>query len=294
MFKNVSPWFAAIRPKTLWAAFSPILLGVSLAIAHHAFDVFSAVVCLLTALFLQIGSNLANDYFDFKKGADGADRLGPLRPTSAGLISPKAMVRATIFVFTLSALCAGLMVFRGGWPIAVIGACSIAAAFLYTGGPFPLAYNGLGEVFAFLFFGPVAVAGTFYVQTLAAVPFYVYIAGCAPGFFSVAILTVNNLRDQKSDAKVGKRTLIVRFGNQFGLMEYTCAVLLALLIPVILFFIGAPPFTLISLAVGGVALRTISQVRKTTGANLNPLLGSTARLLLLHSILFSVGWLMTS
>ncbi len=290
MFKIIKTWIEAMRPKTLWAGFSPVLLGICIASYKVEIDYTIAIICLATALLFQIGSNFANDYFDYKKGADGLERLGPARATSSGIISPRAMLYATVIVFVLSALGSSLLLYRGGWPIAVIGISSIMAGFLYTGGPFPLAYKGLGELFAFLFFGPVAVAGTYYLQALQ-VPFYVYIAGFSPGLFSIAILTVNNLRDQQSDKKANKCTLIVKYGNQFGLMEYTMSVLLALLIPVILFFIGAPPFILISVAVSGVALRDIALVRKVKGRALNPLLGATARLLLIHTILFSIGWI---
>ncbi len=225
-------WFAASRPKTWAAAIAPVVMGTALALRDEGFHALAAAAALLGAVFIQIGTNYANDYFDFLKGADTEERLGPTRATQAGLVAPTAMRNAFLYAFSI-AFCIGVyLVLRAGWPVAVIGLCAILLGVTYTGGPAPLGYIGLADVAVLIFFGPVAVAGTHYVQTLELSPAAALI-GLGPGFFSVALLTVNNLRDVETDREAGKRTLAVRLGASFAKALYTACVVLGCLIPVV-------------------------------------------------------------
>ncbi len=271
---------------------SPVIIGCALAWKAEAFHLESALAALVGALLIQIGTNFANDYFDFQKGTDDETRLGPMRVTQAGLVSPQSMRRATMIVFGLALLVGVYLVWRGGWPIMIIGLLSILFGVLYTGGPYPLGYNGLGDIFVLIFFGPVAVGGTYYVQALDVTTTSI-IAGLAPGLFSVAILTVNNLRDIDNDRAAGKRTLAVRCGKRFSIAEYIGAVLIACAIPAVLYFWhDAGPWVLLSSATVLMAVPTIRDVCTRTGAVLNESLAATGRLLFLFSVLFSMGWLL--
>lgn len=264
-------------------------MGCALAQAEGQLAIGWALCALWSALWLQISTNFANDYFDFKKGADTAERLGPVRATAAGLVSPAAMRNAMIIASLLSVCgCVGMVV-RGGEPMIWVGVLSLVSAIAYTGGPYPLGYNGLGDIFAFAFFGPVAVAGTYYLQTLN-LPVEIVVAGCAPGFFSVAILTVNNLRDIETDAKAGKRTLAVRFGEKFARAEYAVCLFFAAAIPLLLLLWGDIGWSWLASLVMLKGLKLNSQFSKLSGRELNPLLGETAKLLLIYSLVFSVGW----
>jgi 1,4-dihydroxy-2-naphthoate octaprenyltransferase len=281
----------AARPKTLWAGLAPVLVGSAMAAADATFHLASALAALAGAVLIQVGTNFWNDYADFGRGADTEEREGPLRVTQAGLAAPRAVRRAAILAFAAAAAVSLYLVVRGGWPIAAVGVLSIAAGVLYTSGPFPLGYVGLGEVFVLVFFGPVAVGGTYYVQARALPP-DVVLAGLGPGLLSVAILVVNNLRDIASDAGAGKRTLAVRFGAGFARLEYLVCILLAGAVPVLLAgWRGERPWVL--LAAAGL-LPAVPLVRKVfasqDGAVLNPVLAATARLLLLYSVLFAAGW----
>ncbi len=194
---------------------------------------FSALAALLGALLIQIGTNLSNDYFDFVKGADTEERLGPARATQAGWIRPEIILRSSLLVFAAAVIIGIFLVLRGGWPIVLIGIASVICGILYTGGPYPLAYLGLGEVFVVIFFGPVATLGTYYVQALEFSK-EVFIAGLAPGLISTALIAVNNLRDIPTDIKARKKTLAVRFGYRFARIEYTLCILGGLFIPLFL------------------------------------------------------------
>ncbi|MCK4632989.1 MAG: 1,4-dihydroxy-2-naphthoate polyprenyltransferase [candidate division Zixibacteria bacterium] len=290
---GVSLWVLAARPKTLWAAVAPVMIGTALAYSDRSEFWLAALAALLGAVLIQIGTNFANDYFDYNKGADTSQRLGPVRVTQAGLVSPGTMKRATVIVFTMALLVGVYLVWRGGWPVVVIGLLSILFGVLYTAGPFPLAYNGLGEIFVLIFFGPVAVAGTYYVQALTITPEAI-IAGLAPGLFSVAILAVNNLRDIVGDRASGKKTLAVRFGVRFARWEYATAVIVAVLVPLLL-VLRQPDhrWALLSLFALPIAVPTVASVlRGTEGRALNDTLAVTGRLLLFFSVLFSIGWLL--
>src|SRR5258708_10001677 len=212
MTSSFQIWLGASRPRTLPAAVAPVLVGSALAWRAGQFHPAAAALCLGFALFVQIGTNVANDYYDFIKGDDTAERVGPRRAVAAGLVSPATMRTAMILVFALAfAFGLGLLAWRG-WELLVIGIASIASGIAYTGGPYPLAYHGWGDVFVFIFFGLVAVGTTAYVQTGVVGP-EALLAGSAIGLLSVNILLVNNYRDVETDAKAGKRTLIVRFGR---------------------------------------------------------------------------------
>lgn len=289
-------WLLAIRPKTLWASVAPVMVGLALAYGAGPIHWFTAAATLIGGLLIQIGTNFSNDYSDFQKGADTTERQGPLRVTQAGLISPAGMLRATIFVFALAGLTSAYLVSSAGWPIAVIGTAAVVSGVLYTAGPFPLGYLGLGDLFVFIFFGPVAVGGTYFIQR-GAVSWPVLVAGLAPGLLSVAILVVNNLRDIEGDRAAGKKTLAVRFGPLFVRMEYLFCILVSAAIPVVLVvwmgWYHAVALASLVLIVG--ALPAIRKVFKhTDGKNLNPVLGGTARLLLIYSLVFSIAWVASS
>ncbi len=285
-------WLLAIRPKTLWAAICPVMIGTAMAYRDGIADFPTALLALSGAVTIQIGTNLANDYFDYKKGADQDTRIGPLRVTQAGLIKPSVVKSAFIFFFFLAALIAALLVARGGWPIAVIGIASIISGILYTAGPRPLGYIGLGEIFVLIFFGPVAVGGTYYVQSLEINP-AVILAGLGPGFFSTAILAVNNLRDIDGDRKAGKKTLAVRFGAGFARGEYLFAIISGSLTPVAVYVVSEDyRNSLIALAAIFAAIPVVHTVFiKSDGPSLNRALAKTGGLLFLYSILFSLGWM---
>jgi len=282
-------WFLATRPKTLPAAVAPVLIGT--AMTGTAFYWPAAVAAMIGALLIQIGTNFANDYFDFKKGIDTKERLGPMRVTQSGLVDPVIMKRTTILVFALALLVGVYLVWLGGWPIVVIGLLSILFGILYTGGPYPLGYNGWGDIFVLIFFGPVAVGGTYYVQTLD-INLTVLIAGLAPGLFSVAILTVNNLRDLDNDRASGKKTLAIRFGRTFTLIEYRLTILIACLIPILLVLVERNHLPVIAATVTLIpAFVAMHKVSRIHGRKLNDCLALTGQLLLLYSLIFSVSWI---
>ena len=286
-------WWIASRPKTLWASIVPVVIGGAMAVADHGFHLLAFLVALVAALAIQIGTNFCNDYADFKKGADTEDRVGPLRVTQAGLVSESAILRATVLMFGLAFLLSWFLIARGGWPILVVGVLSILSGVLYTAGPKPLGYLGLGDLFVLVFFGPVAVAGTYYVQTLR-LPVHVVVAGLAPGLLSVAILAVNNLRDVDGDRIVGKRTLAVRFGERFARVEYVFSVVAACAIPVVLLKVnpGHSAQLLASVTVLFALPLFRFLYRGAAGPALNQVLGQTAKLLLIYGLLFVVGCLL--
>ena len=282
-----------MRPKTLWAGATPVLIASAMAADAGAYHTLPALAALIGALLLQIGANFANDYSDFFKGADTEERIGPVRATQAGLISPQVMKGAIIVTFAAVLLPGAYIVYRGGPVFLLIGIAGIVSGLLYTGGPRPFGYMGLGELFVLAFFGPIALGGTYYLQALE-LPREIAIMGLAPGLFSVAILTVNNLRDIDGDRKAGKRTLAVRFGRTFARVEYTVALLAATWgVPgYVCWKVGDHNTALIGGAALLVALPTLRVVlTKTDGESLNRALANTGKHLLLFSILFSIGWL---
>ena len=290
--KQLKIWIEAARPKTLWASVAPVVIGVAMAFADGDWDPMIAILTLLSAMMIQIGTNFANDYFDHAKGADTAERIGPVRATGAGLVEPAVMRRAFIITFSISVLIGFYLISHGGWPILIIGSLSILFGILYTGGPFPLGYKGLGDGFVLVFFGPVAVGGTYYLQTLD-INLNVILAGVSPGLISTALLSVINLRDIHTDKKAGKKTLAVRFGIVFARAEYLVSVFLACTMPLILLLLDPNhPYSLFALLVLLYALPTIKDVLyKDVSPELNIALANTGKILLVYSLIFSIGWI---
>ena len=285
----VARWVLAARPKTLTAAAAPVLVGTACAYAAGGFRAGPALAALAGALLLQVGANLANDVFDFEKGADTHDRLGPTRVVQSGLLSAAAVRRAMVVVFGLALLVGVYLTWVAGPAIVVIGLLSIAAAVAYTGGPYPLGYNGLGDIAVFVFFGFVAVCGTAWVQA-GAVPDLAWWAAVPVGALTTAILVVNNVRDIETDERAGKRTLAVRLGRPGAVAEYRYLLLAAYAVPAALFATGGLGWpVLLPLLTAPLAVSLYRRVRDTTGRALNPSLGATARLLFLHGALFAAG-----
>lgn len=283
-------WFLAIRPKTLILSCCPVLIGTFLAFKEHTFNGLTCLFTLLTALGIQIAANLANDYFDFVKGADTKARKGPIRVTQSGLMSLYSIRKATILAFALTAVSGSYLIWVGGAAIAFLVFLSLGLAFLYTAGPAPLAYVGLGDLFVVLFFGPVATAGTYYLQTHT-LHSTALLAGLAPGFLSTAVLTLNNLRDVSEDRAAGKKTLIVRFGKTFGKAEYLFVVVAGSLTPLLL--LGEHPFTALGFITLLPAYPLLTAVWKNDDPYLlNVLFQKTALLTLIYTLLFCIGLLM--
>ena len=279
----------AFRPRTLFAAAAPVAVGTAVAIRDGGFALLPALAALLGALLLQVGSNLANDVFDFQRGADAPDRVGPLRVTQTGLLTPTQVLRGMWVVFGLSLIPGLYLAARGGWPVVAIGITAIAAAVLYTGGPLPYGYKGMGEIFVFVFFGLVAVSGTYYVQTNTLT--LLAIAASVPiGLLTSAILVVNNLRDIGPDRAVGKTTLAVLLGARGTRIEYLLLLGLAFAAPPALFAAGlAPPWVMIAWISAPLAERQARIVITQSGAALNAALAGTALLTLAFSLLFAAG-----
>lgn len=285
-------WLLAVRPKTLTAGVTPVLVGTAVAAALGPLRWERALLCLVGALLLQIASNLANDVFDHEKGADTAERLGPLRTAQAGLLTPRQLKRGLLVTLGLALLVGVALTALAGWPIVAIGLASMVAAVAYTGGPYPLGYHGLGDVFVFLFFGLIAVTGTTYVQTGQLEP-YALLASLAVGALATNLLVVNNVRDRETDVKAGKRTVAVRFGREAALAQYSGLLLIAYLVPVAVLLLGyAGPIVLLPFATGSLAYRLDRRVRADEGRALNVSLARTAQLLFFHGALFALGiWL---
>ena len=288
-------WVMAMRPKTLPAALAPVVVGAALAYAGGRFDLLPALAAALGALLLQILSNFANDYSDHFRGADMADRIGPVRVTASGLISP-AQLRWGIVVVIALAVGVGLyLVWVGGWPILVVGVAAILAALAYTGGPFPFGYYGLGELFVFLFFGVVAVCGTYFVQAQV-MTWGVLVASAPVGLLVTAILVVNNYRDIDTDRRAGKRTLAVRIGRQGARVEYAALMALAYLTPLVLWLgFGNTIWVLAPWLTAPLAIKLARTLAAATdGPTLNKTLAGTARLALFFSLLLATGILLST
>ncbi len=282
-------WLLAIRPKTLAAAVVPVAVGTALADAMGGARLGPALAALAGALLIQVGTNLTNDYYDFVRGADTAARIGPRRVTQQGLIPPRRVLGAAFVAFGGAALVGVYLIARGGWPIAIAGFLSLLSGYAYTGGPWPLGYHGLGDVFVFVFFGLVAVAGTFYVQVLR-LGLAPLLAGCAVGALATSLLAVNNLRDAATDAVAHKRTLVVRLGTTAGRIEWFGMVALAFLVPVALWGSGlAPAAVLLSLAALPVAFRAARLVLEKSGGHLDEALGATAGVMIAFGAFLCAG-----
>tara|TARA_B100001540_G_scaffold168448_1_gene148924 strand:+ start:333 stop:1199 length:867 start_codon:yes stop_codon:yes gene_type:complete len=282
-------WVIASRPKTMTAAIAPVLLGSALAYYEGAFDIITFFVILIAACLIQIGTNLTNDLFDYIKGADNNNRLGPKRAMQSGLILESEMKRAIFIVFSLS-ICFGFyLALLGGWMIVGIGLLSILFAILYTGGPYPLAYNGLGDIFVFIFFGLIAVSGTYYLYT-DYFSINSFILGSSAGCLATAILVVNNLRDVDNDKEYGKNTLAVYFGKKFTQFEYLLLMIIVYIIPIYISIdLGNKASIYIVYFTLPICIRLIIDVFYKKNSMLNETLEATAKLLLLYSLLFSFG-----
>ncbi|HSU38540.1 MAG TPA: 1,4-dihydroxy-2-naphthoate polyprenyltransferase [Polyangiaceae bacterium] len=297
-FEGVRPgslraWVIAARPPTLSAALVPVAVGTACAAAEGSLKAGPALAALAGALLLQVAANFANDVFDYEKGADTAERLGPVRAVQAGLLSPSTVRRGLYFVIALALLVGVYLAATAGPVIIALGLASIAAAVAYTGGPYPLGYHGLGDVFVMLFFGFVAVLGTTFVQVGHLTELAIW-AAVPVGALATAILVVNNLRDIETDRVAGKRTLAVRWGERGALAEYALLLALAYGVPVALFARGHETTTillpLLTLPLGVGLVRAVARER---GRALNPLLKRTALLLLAYGLLFALGLVLT-
>lgn len=282
-------WLLAARPKTLPAAAAPAVVGSAVAFSMGKFHPGPALAALLGALLLQIGANISNDVFDFHHGADTAERLGPLRVTQAGLLTPEEVTRGMWVVFGLAALVGIYLTLVAGWPVLVMGLASIAAAIAYTAGPYPLGYNGLGEVFVFIFFGLVAECGTVFVQAGELSPL-AWASAIPMGLLIVNILVVNNIRDYETDRAAGKKTLIVRFGLSAARVEYYACLAVSYALPLVLALTGAgSAWMLLSWLSIPAAIPLVRSVFKDKGRVLNLTLAGTGRLALLYGLLYSLG-----
>jgi len=281
-------WIAAARLRTLPAAVVPVAVGTACAAASGGVALGPALAALGGALAIQIGTNFANDVFDAERGADGPDRIGPLRAVAAGLITAGAMKRAMIAAFGVATLLGVYLVAVAGWPVVAIGVASVLSGIAYTGGPWPLGYHGLGDLFVLVFFGFVAVCGTAFVQ-LGRVPDLAIAASVPVGALATAILVVNNLRDRVTDERVGKRTLAVRLGRRGALIEYAALVAVAYAVPAALAAGGrlAVALPLLSAPIGAARVRAL--IAAGDGPAFNLCLAATAQLLLLFGGLFAAG-----
>lgn len=284
-------WVMACRPATLTAAVVPVMVGAAVsvnAVGIGGLRLGALLAALFGSMMIQIGTNLANDVFDAEKGADTAERLGPTRVTQSGLLTPSEVRRGMVVAFGLATLAGVYLVASAGWPIVAIGLASIASGIAYTGGPYPLGYNGLGDVFVFLFFGLVAVCGTAFVST-GAVPGLAWLAAVPVGALATAVLVVNNVRDRNTDVGAGKRTLVVRFGRRFGTVEYALLWAASWAVPVLLAARDGSPVRLLPLLTIPAGIKLIRTVATTEGRPLNATLANTAKMLLAFGVLFSLS-----
>ena len=288
---RIGAWWLAARPRTLPVSAAPVVVGTAVAWAAGRARWGPALAALLGALFLQLASNFANDLFDFEKGADNEDRIGPPRASQLGLLSPAAMRGGIAVAVGAAVLCGLYLTAIAGWPIVAVGLISIVAALAYTGGPWPFGYKGLGDLAVFIFFGPVAVIGTDFVQGLVLTPEALW-ASLPIGLLSTAILVVNNVRDIDSDREAGKRTLAVRLGRRGGQIEYFLLLSVSFaLLPVFWLSLGRSVFVLLPFVLifrARSLVRIVSQ--EHSGVALNAALGSTAQLLIGFALLLAVGW----
>lgn len=286
---NFQIWWLAIRPKTLPAAASGVVMGSALAWADGSFQILPALAALFVALLLQIGSNVANDVYDFERGADTSERQGPLRVTQAGLLTPAQVKRGMWTIFLLAAVFGLYLAYVRGWVIILIGLAAIISAIAYTGGPFPLGYYGLGDLFVFIFFGIVAVAGTYFVQ-VGSVSAAAWSMSVPVGLIITAILVVNNLRDLENDRKAGKHTMAVRLGAQGTKTEYLlCMSAAYLILPVLIALKIIPMFSMLAWVSLPLALKTWKVVNTQQGRALNAALAGTGQTAFLFSVLFGLG-----
>jgi 1,4-dihydroxy-2-naphthoate octaprenyltransferase len=293
----VSPlrlWLVAARPRTLPAAVAPVLVGTALARTEGTFHWVRFACALVGSVFIQIGTNLANDYSDARRGADTEDRLGPVRVTAGGLMPPRRVLVGTWVAFAIAVAAGTYLVAVAGWELLLVGAASIAAGVLYTGGPRPYGYEGLGELFVFLFFGVVAVVGSYYVQ-VEELEWEAFALSVPVGLLASAILVVNNVRDVDTDRRAGKMTLAVRLGRLRARRLYAAMLVLAFVAPAVVWAAGGLSawilLALLALPLAPPLVRTVGT--RTDGASLNGALAGTGRLLAVYSLLLSAGILLS-
>ncbi len=282
-------WLVAARPRTLPAAIAPVLVGTALAVSEDVFRPLAFAAALVGSIFIQIGTNLSNDLSDARRGADTEDRLGPVRVTAGGLMPPRRVLIGTYVAFGVAVVCGLYLTTVAGWEILVIGTVSIVAGVLYTGGPRPYGYEGLGELFVFLFFGIVAVTGSYFVQT-EELRWEAFVLSVPVGLLASAILVVNNVRDVDTDRRAGKRTLAVKLGRERAARLFAVMVVIALAVPVGLAIARGWPWVLLALASIPLApplVRTVATRRD--GPALNDALAQTGRLLAVFSFLLTLG-----
>jgi 1,4-dihydroxy-2-naphthoate octaprenyltransferase len=291
---EVRIWLMAARPRTLPAAVAPVLVGTALAGYTGVFHPLRFVAALLGAVFIQVGTNLSNDYSDARRGADAEDRLGPVRVTAGGLVPPRQVLVATYVTFGLAVLAGAYLIAVAGWQLLLVGAASILAGVAYTGGPKPYGYEGLGEVFVFLFFGVVAVAGSFFVQTQD-LDWEAFALSVPVGLLAAAILVVNNVRDIDSDRRAGKRTLAVRIGRERTRTLFAATLYLAyVLVPITWLFGPVQAWIMLTWLSLPLAARVIRVVRsRSDGPSLNGALAGTGMLQLVFCALLAAGLLLS-
>lgn len=286
---SLAAWVMACRPATLTAATAPVLVGTAVAFHTGHWRADAAAAALLGALLLQVGSNLANDAFDFEKGSDTNERLGPPRTAQMGLLTPDQLRRGMWLVFALATLAGSYLTWIAGPAVVAIGLVSIVSAIAYTAGPFPLGYNGLGDLFVMIFFGFMAVCGTTFVQA-GSVPPLAWLTALPVGALATTILVVNNVRDLPTDVKSGKRTLPVRFGRTAGVAEYALLLVLAYSVPIALWLSGQfRPFIALPLLTLPISIALFQKLRHRSGHALNAVLVASARVLFLFGVLFAIG-----
>src|SRR5580693_1018454 len=287
---SIRIWLMAARVRTLPAAIAPVLVGTALAGFLHVFHPLRFLAALIGAMFIQIGTNLSNDYSDARRGADTEDRLGPVRVTAGGLVPPGQVLVATYVSFGVAVLCGVYLIAVAGWELIAVGATSILAGVLYTGGPRPYGYEGLGELFVFLFFGIVAVSGSYFVQ-VQELPWEAYACAVPVGLLASAILVVNNVRDLETDRRAGKRTLAVRLGRQRTRTLYTAMVAGAfVLVPLPWVFGSMSAWLLLPWCAIPLGVPLVKIVRtRVDGPTLNGALAKTGALQLVFCLLFAAG-----
>jgi len=289
---SIKFWVLATRPKTLSAGVIPVIIGSSIAFYAGQFNWLYFIITFVCSLLIQIITNFINEVYDFKKGADTADRIGPQRQVASGNISEKSMRLFSIILMIITFFLGLILVARGGLPVLLIGVVSLILAYGYTGGPYPLAYKGLGDIFVLIFFGLVAVGGTYYIQTLN-MNSVVIIAGLAPGFLSMNILGVNNIRDVRTDKNVNKLTLAVRIGEKNAKLLYIILNVLTYLSIISIYFFTRNAWILLPFLTIIHAFNLSKKILIFQGAELNEILEGTGKLLLIFGLLMSLGFILS-
>ena len=295
---KIKPWILAARPKTLFASLSPIIIGLSFSFyLYEDINWLISSLTILAAMLIQIGSNYANDAYDYLKGSDQS-RIGPARMAQQGMLSPNSLLTMMYFIFIISVLIGFYLALVGGWVIVVIGLCSILFAIIYTGGPFPLGYHGLGDIAVFIFFGLVSTSGTIYLQSKSINNSVNILDYCIPialisigiGCLNTAILVVNNIRDYQTDKESKKKTLVVFFGQKFGCFEYASLLIISL-VCLILYGFFLNNYLIIYLMLFNLLIATslIQKIFKYKKSNLNSALEKTSQFAFLYSLLFAVS-----